>query len=111
MNMLNSLILEGCVEGETSIVQVGNRQVLRFTVKTERFAVTEEGERVKDESRFLCEGYGVFAEDKYKKWFEDGQGIRIVGRLKQYTNSEAPFVCVVCEHIEWKLSKKKNKTV
>ena len=106
MNMLNNIILEGWVEGETSIVQIGNRQVLRFTIKTERLAVSEEGERVKEESSFLCEGYGVFTEDKYKKWFTDGQGIRIVGRLKQYTDSDVPYVCIVCEHIEWKLSKK-----
>ena len=106
MNMLNSLILEGMVEGESSIVQVGNRQVIRFTVKTERLALSEEGERVKEESRFLCEGYGVFTEDKYKKWFTDGQGIRIFGRIKQYTDSDVPYVYIVCEHIEWKPSKK-----
>jgi single-stranded DNA-binding protein len=102
--MLNSLILEGWVADEPSIVLVGNRQVLRFTVKTERLAVTEEGERVKEESHFPCEAYGVFTEEKFKKWFTDGQGIRLVGRLKQTVDSN---VCIVCEHIEWKLGKKK----
>ena len=102
---LNSLILEGKVSGEPSILEEEKGKVLRFTVKSERSYKEENGEEVKEISSFICEAFGTMADEKIVRLIQNERGIRIVGRLKQYTDCEIPYVCIVCEHIEFKLNK------
>jgi hypothetical protein len=70
-------------------------------IETERFYVNKDNERVQETSRFICEGFGVFTEEKFMRNMIQDRGIRIVGRLKQY-KTEVPYTCIVCEHIEFK---------
>ena len=53
------------------------------------------------------------AESCYK-WCDRGQGIRVVGRLKQSrweeNNVKKSRIYVVAEHVEYKFSKPKDKT-
>ena len=100
MNSLNSLILEGKII-EPTIIENEGEKVLRFFIETERFYVNKDNERVQETSRFICEGFGVFTEEKFMRNMIQDRGIRIVGRLKQY-KTEVPYTCVVCEHIEFK---------
>lgn len=100
MNSLNSLILEGKLL-EPEVIEMDGNKVLRFFIKTERFYINKDNERVQETSRLICEGYGVFTEEKFMKNMIQGRGIRIVGRLKRY-KTEVPYTCVVCEHIEFK---------
>ena len=104
MNSLNSLILEGKLL-EPDVIEMDGKKVLRFFIETERFYRNADGEDVRETSRFICEGFGVFTEEKFMKNMIQDRGIRIVGRLKQY-KTEVPYTCVVCEHIEFKPIKK-----
>ena len=101
MNSLNSLILEGKIHLEPTIIEMDGNKVLRFQIETERFSMNKEGERVHEVSRFICEAYGVMTEEKFTKNMVQDRGICIVGRLKQYA-TEVPYTCIVCEHIEFK---------
>ena len=99
MNSLNSLILEGKLL-EPTIIENDGEKVLRFFIEVERF-YRKANEDVRETSRFICEGFGVFTEEKFMRNMIQDRGIRIVGRLKQY-KTEVPYTCIVCEHIEFK---------
>ena len=102
MNMLNQLILEGNVEHIDVNPLVA---VTTFTMSTSRMYKTADGELEEEKSFFDVEAWGntgVFASTA-----KVGQGIRIVGRLKQKRwkdadDKELSKVVVVAEHIEIK---------
>lgn len=100
MNLLNNIILEGQIDNDPYILE--EKEIIRFTVKTERFYLTEEGERATETNRFFCEGYRPFTDAKFVKLLKKDRNIRIVGRLKQYTDCEVPYVVIVCEHLEFR---------
>ena len=111
MNQLNSIILEGNVvkKAEFSEPKTGF-QVCKFPLAVNRKSKTPEGETKEEVSYFDVETYGEMAESCYK-WCDRGQGVRVVGRLKQSrweeNNKKHSRVYVVAEHVEYKFSKPK----
>ncbi len=112
MNQLNSIILEGNVarKAEFSEPKTGF-QVCKFPLAVNRKTKTPEGETKEEVSYFDVETYGEMAESCYK-WCDRGQGVRVVGRLKQSrweeNNVKKSKVYVVAEHVEYKFSKPKD---
>lgn len=102
MNMLNQLILEGNVEHIDVNPLVA---VTTFTMSTSRMYKTTDDKLEEEKSYFDVEAWGntgVAASTA-----KIGQGIRIVGRLKQKRwkdadDKEYSKVVVVAEHIEVK---------
>ena len=112
MNQLNSIILEGNVvkKAEFSEPKTGF-QVCKFPLAVNRRTKTPEGETKEEVSYFDVETYGEMAESCYK-WCDRGQGVRVVGRLKQSrweeNNVKKSKVYVIAEHVEYKFSKPKD---
>ena len=112
MNQLNSIILEGNVvkKAEFSEPKTGF-QVCKFPLAVNRKTKTPEGETKEEVSYFDVETYGEMAESCFK-WCDRGQGVRVVGRLKQSrweeNNTKKSRVYVVAEHVEYKFSKPKG---
>jgi single-strand DNA-binding protein len=110
MNQLNSIILEGNVvrKAELSEPSIGFK-VCKFPLAVNRHTKTPNGEFKSDVSYFDVETYGQMAET-CSKWCDKGQGIRVVGRLKQSRWEENKVkhsrVFVVAEHVEYKFDKK-----
>ena len=113
MNQLNSIILEGNVarKAEFSEPKTGF-QVCKFPLAVNRKSKTPEGETKEEVSYFDVETYGQMAESCFK-WCDRGQGVRVVGRLKQSrweeNNVKKSKVYVIAEHVEYKFSKPKNE--
>ena len=112
MNQLNSIILEGNVarKAEFSEPKTGF-QVCKFPLAVNRKTKTPEGETKEEVSYFDVETYGQMAENCFK-WCDSGQGVRVVGRLKQSrweeNNVKKSKVYVIAEHVEYKFSKPKD---
>ena len=108
MNMLNQLILEGNVEHIDVNPLVA---VTTFTMSTSRMYKTADGNLKEEKSSFDVEAWGntgVFAST-----VKTGQGIRVVGRLKQNRwkdadGKEYSRVVVIAEHIEVKPMKEEE---
>ncbi len=114
MNMLNSIILEGKITkaGELEC-QFTDVPQLTCTIAVERYCKGKSGDSITEVSEFDITAYGHTAEYLAKKGVI-GQGIRVVGRLKQskWTDSEGKEcsrVVVVAEHIEYRAFKKEAK--
>ena len=113
MNQLNSIILEGNVarKAEFSEPKTGF-QVCKFPLAVNRKTKTPAGETKEEVSYFDVETYGQMAESCFK-WCDRGQGVRVVGRLKQSrweeNNEKKSKVYVIAEHVEYKFSKPKEK--
>ena len=114
MNQLNSIILEGNVvrKAEFSEPSTGFK-VCKFPLAVNRKTKTPAGEQKEEVSYFDVETYGQMAENCFK-WCDRGQGVRVVGRLKQSrweeNNVKKSKVYVVAEHVEYKFSKPKDDT-
>lgn len=96
MQLLNSVFIEGEVTGEVKKLV----DVIDFTVRSER--------KFKFSTSVLhirCVYYGVNI-DKAKRFINDGQGVRVVGILKD--GGQPGEVVLVVEHIEYKLNKTKK---
>ena len=113
MNQLNSIILEGNVvkKAEFSEPTTGFL-VCKFPLAVNRRTKTPAGETKEEVSYFDVEAYGEMAES-CSKWCDRGQGVRVVGRLKQSrweeNNVTRSKVYVIAEHVEYKFSKPKNE--
>ena len=113
MNQLNSIILEGNVvrKAEFSEPKTGF-QVCKFPLAVNRKSKTPDGNPIEEVSYFDVEAYGEMAESCFK-WCDRGQGVRVVGRLKQSrweeNNVKKSKVYVVAEHVEYKFSKPKDE--
>lgn len=107
MNALNSLILEGNIEGEALMTTATTGvKVIYFTIAANRFYKNAAGENVTETSRFEVECYGE-GYAKLLQHFENGRGVRLVGRLKQkcWKDEEGKSyskLIVIAEHIEFK---------
>ena len=113
MNQLNSIILEGNVarKAEFSEPKTGF-QVCKFPLAVNRKSKTPDGTPTEEVSYFDVEAYGEMAESCFK-WCDRGQGVRVVGRLKQSrweeNNVKKSKVYVIAEHVEYKFSKPKGE--
>lgn len=113
MNMLNSIILEGDITKVGTLeCQFTDVPQMTVVIAVERTFRGSKGDTVSEVSEFEVIAYGNTAEFLSKKGVI-GQGIRVVGRLKQtkWTDSEGKElskVIVIAEHIEYKPLKKKE---
>ncbi len=113
MNQLNSIILEGNVvkKAEFSEPATGFK-VCKFPLAVNRRSKTPAGEQTEEVSYFDVETYGDMADSCFK-WCDRGQGVRVVGRLKQSrweeNNVKKSRIYVVAEHVEYKFSKPKGE--
>jgi single-strand DNA-binding protein len=114
MNMLNSIILEGdIIKAGTLECQFTDAHQITVTIAVERTFRGSKGDTISEVSEFEIIAYGKTAEFLSKKGVE-GQGIRVVGRLKQskWTDSdgkECSKAIVVAEHIEYRPKKSQKK--
>ena len=97
MNMLNNVILEGNIKSYTK-----NDGFIDFVVASSRHSMNENSERIETITEVTCKVYGEM-QKPFERFAEIGRGVRLVGRL---AGSEGSIV-LVCEHIEWKVSRKK----
>ena len=113
MNMLNSIILEGDItKAGTLECQFTGFPQATVTIAVERTYRGSKGNEVSEVSEFEVIAYGNVADFLAKKGVV-GQGIRVVGRLKQsrWTDGdgkECSKVIVIAEHIEFKPFVKKE---
>lgn len=111
MNQLNSIILEGNVVKKAVLSKpTAGFVVCKFPLAVNRKTKTPDGEQREEVSYFDIETYGEMAE-KCSKFCDKGQGIRVVGRLKQSRWKENDVskskIYVVAEHVEYKFHKPK----
>ena len=109
MNQLNSIILEGNVVADATLTNpISNFTVGKFAIAVNRTSRNPQGETVEEVSYFDVECYGEMAE-KVEKYAKKGQGVRIVGRLKQSRYEENGVkhsrIYLIAEHIEYKFRK------
>lgn len=97
MNMLNSVILEGNIKSYTK-----NDRFIDFVAASSRYSVNENNERIEVITEVPCRVYGEM-QKPVERLAEIGRGVRVVGRLAGSNGS----IVLVCEHIEWKASRKK----
>ena len=109
MNQLNSLILEGNLEGSVKYSEgdSGTGQA-SFTISVRRYYKGKDGDNVEEVSYFDIEAYGAMVNLMRKA--KEHQGVRIVGKLKQTVSEDEEGdtrsrVFIVAEHIELKPKK------
>ena len=115
MNQLNSIILEGNVVKKAVLSKpTAGFVVCKFPLAVNRKTKSPDGEQHEEVSYFDIETYGEMAE-KCSKYCDKGQGIRVVGRLKQSRWKENDVskskIYVVAEHVEYKFHKPKPEEV
>lgn len=111
MNMLNSIILEGTVE-KMDYQKTEGMSTVVISLAVERKYKDKDGNVSPETSIFEVEAYGQIAISAGNH-AREGSGIRVVGRLKQKRWEESGTlhskVVVIAEHIEYKLSLKKEE--
>lgn len=106
MNQLNSIILEGNLEGSVKYSEgdSGTGQA-SFTISVRRFYKSKDGDNAEEVSYFDVQAYGNIIDLLRKA--KEHQGLRLVGRLKQSVKEDdegdtRSRVFIVAEHIEFK---------
>ena len=106
MNQLNSIIIEGNVSHEPKLSKTPHGlYVCDCVIAVNRFYKKSNGEEINEVSFFDIQGHGTLADvlSQTKK----GQGMRVLGRLKQVRWQDQEGKChskvsVIAEHIELK---------
>lgn len=112
MNTLNSLILEGTILDDVEVTDTFGVSKGLFTVETKRYYKSYLGDNITETSNFTVYCYGEIA-NLMQLHSNKGQGVRIVGRLKQerWTDTDGKVsskIVVIAEHIELKPFVKKS---
>ena len=104
MNPLNSIIIEGNLAQEPELTKTpSGMEVCNLPIAVNRFHKNSNGQQENEVSFFDVQGYGKLAE--FLSQTKKGQGIRVVGRLKQerWQDQEGKYhskVRVIAEHAE-----------
>jgi len=106
MNALNSIIIEGSVNGEVKFEETMVGKFATVSIKVPRTYKNADGENVEELSFFDVDCVGNMAGYVAEHATKD-RGLRIVGRLKQsrWTDTDGKAhskISVVAEHIEFK---------
>lgn len=106
MNMLNSLILEGIITDDLSVYKMYKGIQGEFTLETKSSYKNYNGEKVEETSNITVYCYNEIA-NFMQLHSSKGQGVRIVGRLKQVrwkdgNGKMSAKIIVVAEHIDLK---------
>lgn len=109
MNQLNSIILEGNLEGSVKYFE-GDSGIgqASFTISVRRHYKGKDGDSAEEVSYFDVEVYGNLVD--FMRKAREHQGLRVVGRLKQSVKEDdegdtRSRVFIVAQHIELKKSK------
>ena len=106
MNMLNSIILEGVVEGEVTSTMSCGLTMATMPISVKRKYRDKNGNECGETSYFDVEMYGNLAVSVSKN-AEKGKGVRVIGRLKQKRWEEngklQSKIVVIAEHVEYKV--------
>ena len=110
MNNLNTVLIEGKL---TRDPELGNGPAqtpqCRLSVANNRYFLNRDGKWIQDSSFFTVFVYGNVATACLTR-LKKGRGVRIVGRLKQFTRIEAGLrsekICILAEHIEFQPEKR-----
>jgi single-strand DNA-binding protein len=114
MNNLNSVMLEGNMVREPSLKSTPNgTPVCTFSLAFNRYFKQEAGKEP-EVSFFDVETWSDVAKNCYNQGHK-GQGVRIMGRLKQNRWSDSDGknhsrVCIVAEKVEFKSGKKDKES-
>jgi len=106
MNQLNSIILEGNLEGLVKYSEGDSGTVqVSFTISVRRFYKSKDGDNAEEVSYFDVQAYGNIVNLMRKA--REHQDLRLVGRLKQSVKEDEEGdtrsrVFIVAEHIEFK---------
>lgn len=95
MNNLNSILLEGTLVEDPAHPQMGE---CSFTIECVRYQTRDDGEKVKETSRFNIRCINRMA-DVCAESLKKGRGVRVVGRLVQVLE-ESCFI--LAEHVEFR---------
>lgn len=116
MNQLNAIILEGNLVKDPDFKENAGKtgsNVASFTIGVNRKSKSPSGETIDEVSYFDIETWGAMA-DNIKQSAKKGQGVRVVGRLKQDVwednGVKKSRIKVVAEHVEYKFVQKVEKT-
>ena len=113
MNMLNSIILEGNITKVGNVIEFADSKQMEVSIGVERSYKNRAGETVDETSEFDIIANGRAVVDTLLRKGEIGQGIRVVGRLKQIKwvadGKDCSRVVIVAEHIEYKPKKSQKK--
>jgi len=114
MSMLNSIILEGNITKVGNVVEFADsKKQMEVTISVERSYKNRSGKMVDETSEFDIVAQGGPMVDMLSRKGEEGQGIRVVGRLKQIKwvadGKDCSRVVIVAEHIEYKPKKSQKK--
>ncbi len=109
MNHLNTVLIEGNL---TRDPQYGSaKDGCSFTIANNRYYL-KDGKWVNEASFFIVFAYGRLG-DSCLKYLTKGRGVRVCGRLKQFTsnrrNLPQDFVFIVAEHVEFQPARNTEK--
>ncbi len=110
MNNLNTVLIEGQLTRDPSLSPTpAQTQMCRLSIANNRYHLDKNGKWVQEPSYFTVHVYGNVA-GACVTYLKKGRGVRIVGRLKQFSWLDQGFkrekVYILAEHIEFQPSKK-----
>jgi len=112
MNLLNSIIFEGTLTSDTTLITTPNgASVCNFILAATRYYNKTNDKRGEEITYIKCETWGKVAES-CNDYLIKGRGVRVVGRIKQYRwddedRGHQSCIIIVAEHVEFKPMHKK----
>jgi len=113
MNNLNTVLIEGQLTRDPFLTASAAQTVMcKMSLANNRYYLNKDGKWKQDPSYFSVYVFGSVAETCLRV-LKKGRGIRVVGRLKQYSWPEAGItrekVAILAEHIEFQPEKKQEE--
>lgn len=109
LSNLNSIILEGDLSSDPVCSKLFGQEFTQFVVETVRFLKGNDEAITKEVSLIPVEAFGRLGQT-CKEILQEGRGVRVVGRLKQYSTIDSEgrrqsYIIIVAEHVEFKQKK------
>ena len=109
MNHLNTILIEGNLTRDPQTISA--KEGCSFTIANNRYYL-KDGKWVNEASFFVVFAYGKLG-DSCLKYLTKGRGVRVCGRLKQFTSKRSSipqdFVFIIAEHVEFQPSRNTEK--
>ncbi len=109
MNHLNTVLIEGNLTRDPQYISA--KEGCSFTIANNRYYL-KDGKWVNEASFFIVFAYGRLGESCLK-YLTKGRGVRVCGRLKQFTsnrrNLPQDFVFIIAEHVEFQPARNAEK--
>ena len=110
MNNLNTVLIEGQLTKDPILVpSPAQTQMCRMSLANNRYYLDKDGNWKQNPSYFTVHVYGPVASACVSR-LKKGRGVRVVGRLNQYSWKDQGFwhekISIIAEHIEFQPVKK-----